>query len=256
MRSYLAFCKKELLWSVRSGKLLLLAVAFAMLGVMNPVIAKLTPYLLELLSAELAENGMTITEVTVDALTSWTQFFKNIPIGLIAFVLLFGASFTREYESETLTLILTKGLKRYKIVLAKTGFLLSLWTVAYWFCFAITYLYNAYFWDNAIAKGLFPAVIFYYLFGLLVLFILVFFSVLLRGYGSVLLSLCASLLVLYLLSLIPRLSRLSPFALTDSAMLLVGGESASAFVWAVVISLVLSALLLLCSILFFNKKRL
>lgn len=36
-------------------------------------------------------------------------------------------------------LVLTKGLSRYKVVLAKAMLLLSLWTVGYGICFAITY---------------------------------------------------------------------------------------------------------------------
>ena len=39
--------------------------------------------------------------------------------GLIAFVLLQSSIFTREYTSGTLTLSLTKGLARYKVVLSK-----------------------------------------------------------------------------------------------------------------------------------------
>ena len=52
--------------------------------------------MLETLSDSLAEQGMMVTEVTVNALTSWTQFFKNIPIALIVFVFLYSGIFTKE----------------------------------------------------------------------------------------------------------------------------------------------------------------
>ena len=87
--------------------------------------------MVEMLSDSMAENGLIVTNVQVDALTSWTQFFKNIPIVLIAFVLIYSDIFTKEYKSGTLLLVLTKGVSRYKIVLAKTVLLLSLWTVGY-----------------------------------------------------------------------------------------------------------------------------
>ena len=119
MRAFFAFLKKELLESARSGRLLLLLILFGVFGIMNPAVAKLTPWLLEVMGEELAESGMVITEVTVDALTSWTQFFKNIPMALIAFVLVYGGIFTKEYESGTLILVLTKGISRYKVLLAK-----------------------------------------------------------------------------------------------------------------------------------------
>lgn len=256
MRSFFAFFKKEVLDGIRSGKLLALACIFALLGVMNPAVAKLTPWLLELLSDQLAESGMAVTDVKVDALTSWAQFFKNIPMGLIAFALLFGGSFVREFQSETLVLILTKGLARYKIVLAKAVYLLSVWTLGYWLCFAITYAYNAYFWDNGIAKGLFPAALYFWVLGLFVVSLAVFFSVLAESYGAVLLSTGASVLLLYLLGLLPKLSRISPLALSDVSALLVGAETASAFFAALLVSLLSSVLLIGISIPILNRKQL
>lgn len=52
--------------------------------------------MVEMLSDSMAENGLIVTNVQVDALTSWTQFFKNIPIVLIAFVLIYSDIFTKE----------------------------------------------------------------------------------------------------------------------------------------------------------------
>ncbi len=256
MRSFFAFFKKECLEGMRSGRLALIGVLFAAIGVMNPAVAKLTPWLLELLSDQLAENGMTVTEIKVDAITCWVQFFKNIPMALIAFVLIFGGILAREYEHQTLVLMLTKGLSRYKIVIAKTVYLLLLWTIGYSLCFALTYAYSAYFWENAIAFGLLPSVFFYFVFGCLVISLVVFFSVLARGYGTVLLLSGASVLVLYLLKLIPSLSRISPLALSDTSALLVGAESASAFLPAVCVSIGMSLLLVGFSIPIFNKKEL
>ena len=73
MRSFVAFLKKELMESSRSGKTLFVLILSFAIGVMNPAIAKLTPWMLDLLSESLAENGMTVTQVTVNALTSWKQ---------------------------------------------------------------------------------------------------------------------------------------------------------------------------------------
>ena len=153
MRSLLNFLKKEYLEAVRTGKLLVLILLFVLFGIMNPAIAKLTPWMMEMLSDTMAENGLVVTNIHVDAMTAWTQFFKNIPIALIVFILIFSDIFTKEYKSGTLLLVLTKGLSRYKIVLAKTVLLLSFWTFGYGLCFAITYGYNAYFGDNSIANA-------------------------------------------------------------------------------------------------------
>ncbi len=256
MRAFLAFFKKELLETLRSGKLLLLAVLFLVFGIMNPAIAKLTPWLFELLSEELAESGMVVTEVTVDALTSWTQFFKNIPMALIAFVLLLGGVFTREYESGTLILVLTKGLARYKILLAKFALLLTLWTAGYWLCFLVTYAYNAYFWDNAIAVGLMPAVWHWWLFGVLVVALMTFFSVLLRTYSGVLLGTGGVVLGSYVLAFLPKAGKILPTSLMNSAALLVGVERAEDYLWAAVVTATVSILCVCISVPIFNKKQL
>ena len=113
MKSLLAFIKKDFLEQLRVGKLFIITALFVLFGIMNPLIAKLTPWLLEVMADALAESGMQITNVTVTAMDSWVQFFKNIPMALIAFTLIEGSIFTKEYSSGTLILALTKGLERF-----------------------------------------------------------------------------------------------------------------------------------------------
>lgn len=131
MKSLLALMRKEYMEATRTGKIMIIILLFVLFGIMSPAVAKLTPWMMKMLSDSMAESGLIVTNVQVDALTSWTQFFKNIPIALIAFVLIFSDIFTKEYKSGTLLLVLTKGLSRYKVVLAKTVLLLSIWTVGY-----------------------------------------------------------------------------------------------------------------------------
>ncbi len=256
MRSFFAFFRKELLESARSGKLMILGILFFVFGVMNPAVAKLTPFLMEMLSEEFAGSGMTVTAVTVDALTSWTQFFKNIPMALIAFVLIYSGIFTKEYESGTLILVLTKGIARYKILLSKALVLLLVWACGYWLCFGITYAYNAYFWDNGIAVGLFPCVINWFVFGLFTISLVVFLSVLSRSSGTVLLFTGGSIFFLYLLGLVPKIAKYLPTSLINSGKLLVGAEKSSEYFAALIITFIISGALTLMSIPVFNKKQL
>lgn len=256
MRAFVAFFKKEITESVRSGKLLILTILFAAFGIMNPAIAKLTPYLMELLSEEMGEIGMTVTSVEVDALTSWTQFFKNIPMALIAFVCIYGGIFAKEFESGTLVLMLTKGLARYKVALAKSSLLLIMWSAGYWLCFGITYGYNAYFWDNGIATGLMTAVFNWWLFGIFTVALMSLFSVVARGYSSVLLGTGAVVLASYLLSMIPKISKYLPTSLMNSAKLLVGTEDMGDYIYALAIAVALSVACIVASVPIFNKKQL
>ena len=82
MKSFLAFMKKEITEQIRSGKLTILAMLFILFGIMNPAVAKLTPWLLEVMADSMAESGMTVTVVSITAMDSWVQFFKNIPMQL------------------------------------------------------------------------------------------------------------------------------------------------------------------------------
>ncbi len=256
MRSFIAFLKKEWMESVRGGKVALLGLLFILFGVMNPAIAKLTPWLLETLSESLAESGMTVTAVTVDALTSWTQFFKNIPMALIVFVLVYGNVFTREYESGTLILLLTKGVARYQVVLAKWTVMLAAWTAGYWICYAVTYGYNAYFWDNSIATGLVPAALHWWLFGVLAVCLTVIFSTLANHFTGVLLGVGGSILACYLAGFLPKVKAYMPTSLMNSNALMVGLETAEDYIGAVVVTVSLCVLCLAASIPIMNKKQL
>lgn len=255
MKSLIAFFKKEILECARTGKLTILCILFLLFGIMNPAIAKLIPWLAEIMSDSLAENGMIVTSITIDALTSWTQFFKNIPIALTVFMLIYSGIFVKEYESGTLILILTKGLSRYKVVLAKFVVMFTIWTIGYWVCFAVTYGYNAYFWDNSIAVGLIPAAIHWWLFGIWVICLMVLFSALCKKYTGVLLGTGGSILAVYLLGLFPKTGRYIPTVLMHNSSLLIGAESADIYMVAIIITVLVSAASLILSIAIMNKTQ-
>ena len=240
----------------RSGKLLFLTILFVLFGIMNPAIAKLTPWLFEILADSLAESGMIVTGVTVDALTSWVQFFKNIPMALIVFLLMENNIFTKEYLSGTLVLTLTKGLHRSKVVVAKTTVLFILWSACYWLCFGITYGYNAYFWDNDIAQNLFFAVICWWLFGLWTILLVVFFSAIAKSNTGVLIGTGGIVLAAYLAGLLPKVEKYTPAKLMNSTGLLYGALSADQYTAAIIVTVLLCVICFMGSILIWNKKKL
>ena len=235
---------------------MILILLFVLFGIMNPAIAKLTPWLMEMYADTMAESGLIVTSVQVDAMTSWAQFFKNIPIAIIAFVLIFSDIFTKEYKYGTLLLMLTKGLSRYKVILAKTVLLLSLWTLGYGLCFAITYGYNAYFWDNGIVNNLFSSAAIWWLFGIWVICLIVLFSSLLQNNTGVSLCTGGTVLLAYILSLIPKVKAYSPTMLMDINSLLIDVEGIDAYIKAIVVAAVLCLVCVAVSIPIMNKKQL
>ena len=256
MRSLLAFTKKEFTEQIRSGRLMILGILFVLFGIMNPAIAKLTPWLLEMMADSLAESGMTVTDITVTAMDSWVQFFKNIPMALIAFALLQSGIFTKEYASGTLILSLTKGLKRRHVMIAKTAVLISLWSAFYWLCFGITYAYNAYFWNNGIAKNLLFSVSCWWLFGLWVISLIVLFSTVSSTSSGVLIGTGGVIFLSYMLGLIPKASKYLPTLLTDGNSLIYGAAKADTYGKAITVTLIMTAVCFAASIPLFNKKQL
>ena len=241
---------------LRSGRALMTLALFVLLGIMDPAVAKLTPWLLEIMADSLAESGMIVTDVTVSAMDSWVQFFKNMPIGLIAFVLLQGTVFTKEYSSGTLVLSLTKGLERFKIVVSKSGILCVLWSLSYWLCFGITYFYNSYFWDNSIAQNLMLSIVCWWLFGIFITALMTLFSTLTVSNTGVLLGTGATVLVSYLVGLLPKANKYLPTFLTDGNSLIYGMKDPEEYTAALTVTAIAAVICFAASIPIFNKKLL
>ena len=256
MNSFLAFTRKEITHQLRSGKLVILGILFLLFGIMNPAIAKLTPWLLEAMADSLEGSGMTITAVTITAMDSWVQFFKNIPIAFIAFILLEGSIFTTEYETGTLVLSLTKGLARYKVILAKTTVLAMMWSIGYWLCFGVTYGYNDYFWSNTLAQNLWLSAICWWIFGLWVIGLTVLFSVLAKSSGAVLAGTGGVVFLSYLLGMVPKIKEYLPTVLTDGNALIYGTVDPGRYTAPLIITIILSILFITLSIPLFGKKEL
>ena len=256
MKSLFAFTKKEITEQIRTGRLMFLGILFFALGIMNPAVAKLTPWLFEIFADSLTESGITVTEVTVSAIDCWVQFFKNIPIGLIVFVLLEASVFTKEYTSGTLVLSLTKGLERFKVIISKAAILSSIWTVGYWICFAVTYAYSVYFWDNSVVKNLVFSVACWWIFGVFVISLITLFSTLSSSSTGVLIGTGGTVLVSYLLGMLPKINRYLPSLLADGNSLIYGVLEPKAYVPAVLITAVATLICFAVSIPIFNKKQL
>lgn len=256
MNSLMAFMKKEWMDLVRSGRLMILLIIFLLFGIMNPAIAKLTPWMMEMMAESMEQSGFMVTEVTVDAMTSWTQFFKNIPMGLIAFVLISSNLFTKEYSKGTLILVLTKGLNRYKVIVAKAVMLLLTWSACYWLCFGVTFAYNAYFWDNSVAYNLMEAVLFYWIAGVFAVAMMVLFSVVFSNGTGVLLGTGGVFAVCYLVSMVPKVAKFLPTKLMGTAGLLSGVDEVTDYKAALIVTGVIIVLALAVSIPVLNKKKL
>lgn len=224
---FFAFFKKEWLELVRGGRLFILLTVFVLFGIMNPAIAKLTPWLMEQLADELADSGLIVSAVTADASASWTQFFKNIPMAALLFIVMFGGSLTNECERGTLIPLLTRGLSRYSVIGAKAALISFVWTAGYWLCFGVTLGYNVYFWGNEGNACVFTGALFPYLFGLWMIAMLFLFSAFAKTATAVLAGLAALLVCCYAAGMLPGVTLWLPTRLL-SAQAACGGREAAA----------------------------
>lgn len=254
MKQLRAFTKKEVLETIRSGKLLILILLFILFGIMNPAIAKLTPWLMEAMSESLAETGISVISAEVDALSSWAQFYKNIPVCTILFLLFFSSILTSEYQRGALVIMVTKGMKRWKILFAKLFVMAAFWTCGYWLCYGITYGYNAYFWDNSIASCLGMSAFCFYLLGLWLLSLLLLMSAVFRSGSSAAIAVFGVFCICYLLSLLPHLKEYLPVRLLSSSCLLSGTEHAASYNCSIFITVLLTLIQIGLGVLCFNRK--
>lgn len=251
MRTLFAFVKKEWMETVRSKRLLILVAVFILFAVINPAITKLTPVLME----EIKASGIVMSGIQVNAMTSWEQFFKNIPVGLIVFVIIYSSSFTKEYRSGTLVLVLTKGLARYKVVIAKYCIMIMMWSICYWLCYGITYGGNAYFWDNSIAYNLGFTAFNWWLFGLWTVTLMVMFSALLQNNIGVLIGTGSTVFVFYLISMFSKVKEYSPTVLMNTASLMSGVSGEELYYKGIFMTAILTVACAAASVPIMNKRR-
>lgn len=254
MTGYRAFLKKEFMEFYRSHKLLIILAVFLLLGMMNPLTAKITPQLVENFMPE----GMVINLGEPTALDSWMQFYKNVPqLGLIVLVILFSGMMSQEYSKGTLINMLTKGLARRSVVLSKFTVALVMWTAAYAVCVGVSWGYTAYFWKGEVLDDLFPAAAFVWIYGILLLAAGLFGSVLCKNaYGNLLIT-GGFVGIQFLVNIVPDAIKYNPLALISRNMELIEGSiKFDAFLWPVVISAVLAVLFVAAAVAVFDKKTL
>lgn len=252
---FLAFMKKEWKELWRGGKLFVLLAVFVLFGIMNPAIAKLTPWLMEQMADELAGSGLSVSAVRVDVSASWAQFFKNAPMAVLLFIILFGGSLTNECRRGELIPLLTRGLPRHSVIAAKAVVMAVVWTVGYWLCFGITLGYNMYFWGSEGMAHAALAAIFPYLFGLWMVAMLLAFSVPAKSGTSVLAGLAALIAVCYIAGMLPGAARWLPTGLLSSGAIAARQGGADEFVRAAVVAGITAAAGYASAVIGFERKQ-
>lgn len=244
------------MFSALSGKknyrFLILFSVFLVFGMMSAFLAKFTP---EILSAFAADMEMTSNPVPLDA---WKQFYKNISgVGFSAFIILFGSCLSNEYSKGTLVLLVTKGLSRKAVILAKYTAAAVLMTISYWAAYAAAYSYTALLWKDTSLSNVALAAFSLWIVGFLYLSILMIGCVIFKQTFTSILFTGGIVAFISLLGMVEPIAKFNPFILTSKNVDLISGEAVPAeFMMPAFISVVLSIFGLLIAIRIFRKKQL
>lgn len=252
MSGYLAFLKKEVAENTKNYRLLILFAVFLVFGMMSAPLTKFTP---EILSALAADVEMTSEPAALDA---WKQFYKNISgVGYSAFIILFGSCLSNEYSKGTLVLLITKGLSRRAVILAKYTAAAALMTISYWAGYAAAYGYTALLWSDTGLSNVALAAFSLWIVGFLYLSILMIGCVLFKQAFTCILFTGGMVALISLLGMVEPIAKYNPFILASKNVDLIAGEAVSAeFVIPALLSVVLSVFGLLTAIRLFQKKQL
>ncbi len=256
MRTLICFTKKEFKEYLRSAKSYVLTALFVVFGVLNPLFAKLIPFLFKILDEAMSEMGVDsgLNLLSVSDIDSWVQFYENAPLYMIIFIIMMGNVFTKEYGS-TLILVLTKGVDRYKILASKTLTLFAMWTVYYLVYFGSTYFSTYLIFDAHLAQSVGISAVYLWLAGLWMCSLVVFFSTLAKSMGTVLAGTLGLYFIFNIFAIIPKIGKFLPVSLMGGTNLIYGTKTPDDFMWALAILLVSGAALICASVPLFNKKQ-
>jgi ABC-2 type transport system permease protein len=253
MRAYLSFTGKEFTESFRTYKLFAMVTVFLILGMMSPFLARYTN---EIIAAAAPELELTFPEPTM--LDSWAQFFSNAEqLGLITLAIVFSGLIASELRRGTLINMLTKGLKRSTVILSKFTAATIIWTLSYLLCIGAAYAYTAYFWEIDGMSNIFLSFFSLWLFGVLLISLVILGGVLFKSMIGSLLFTGGFLIVAAFLTWIPKTGDYNPTILSSSGFhLMFDIIELSEIVPAMIVCGAVIIILIVTSIAVLNKKQL
>lgn len=258
MKQFISFTKKEFKESLATYKFYILIAVFLIIGMISPLFAKIMPDLLKSLTDTEDMQGIIIVLPEPTAMDSWTQFFKNISqIGMIVLVIVFSGIMASEISKGTLINLLTKGLSRRIVIVSKLVSATLLFTLSYILCLAICYGYTAYFWEIGELRYVFISFFAPWLFCEFLIALLIFGGTVFGNIMGSLLSCGAVVIFFSLISIAPNVAKFNPMSLSSGTLsLLTGTAKLSDFLPAIIICFIMTLVLIVASILVFDKKKL
>lgn len=252
MNQVFALFKKEMMESVRNFKLFVLLAVFIIIGIISPLTALLMPDIMALL---MEDAGISFELPAVTALDSYVQFFSNMnQLGLPVLVVVTGGIITNEFTGNTLVNLLTKGLKRYNVMLVKFLYTVLMWTVVYIFSGITAYLYTIYYWDEQL-ENIWTAFALTWLYGVFLISLIMLASAVFKtSFLGVLFTVLGIVILMIIAGIHPAAAEYLPqYLISSNTDVLAGEKAISEVIPPVLITAGASILIFLLSIVTFNK---
>lgn len=253
MKVYLTMVKKEWLGYIRNRTFIILLILFSFIGISSPVFAKIAPMILESISS----NGIEITIPAPTEKDAWVQFFKNInQLGLVGMLLIYSGQMSQELRRGTLINLLSKGLSRKTVVLAKFSMNFLLFFVGYLLSFALSRIYTGILFSNHIDfRSIIWALLLPFLFGCFLLSLELLGEILWSSTMGSLSLVGVLFLVQTLVALHKDWHKFLPLYLVTDTVKILDGLNIEEFTSAIIITILLISTFIVLSILVFNKKE-
>lgn len=254
MKQLLVFLHKEIIGGLRSKKILIIGIVFSLIGILSPFLAKIMPELFEQMTVE----SISITVGTPTSLDAWLQYYNNIgTMGLLVFIILFADTLSGEIVQGTLIQLVTKGLSKQKVLIAKAIYLTFLWSMCFTISAGLCQLYtHIYFTDDSVVQVP-SALISYWLFGILAITVMILGSSFAKSVYQSLLFVALGYLIGLILNTLDVLPRYNPYRLSSQFTALVTNQAAlQDYTWQIVIALVLCGAFLIGANMILKKRSL
>ncbi|MCL2060263.1 MAG: alpha/beta fold hydrolase [Oscillospiraceae bacterium] len=260
-RMFRIFLKKELVEAFKTYKLLILGAVYIVLGIVSPLIAKMTPDIVKLaMQVDPTTAGMDLGAFVPEpnAFSAWAQFYGNVSqIGLIALVVVFGGMMASELSKGQITILLTKGLPRGTVILSKLAASAFIWTGCYAAAFFTSWGYTVYFFPGEKLPNLLLAGLCLWAFGMFLLALLALAASLAKESSIIcMLSVGAAVVALNILNVAPYVGKYNPATLAGAPVSLVADAVTPRGVYPslAAAAIVAAALAMLATITFGAKK--
>lgn len=221
MSAFFALYRKEWMESLRTYRALILFVVCILFGSGSPFLAKMLPNIL----AGYKLNGLVIKIPTPTVFDAFAQFFKNFSqMGLIVLLLIFAGILAQELTLGTLIIPLSKGLPRTVVILAKYLHALTLWSLCYLTAAAAQCIYTQYLFHKLPHHQLFLSLFCLWLFGDLLLALLLLFSTWISSIFGGLALTAGCVAALFIGQTLGRWTEWNPLALASEPAKLLSGQ--------------------------------